>query len=113
MARGIVVALVVGGGIALQVRLLGRVSGDAGPLVVGLLVSVAGAGATLLAVALTSDWGAVGRAAGQPHWIAAGVLGAAIVAGLGVAGARSGTTVALAGSIAGQLVVGAVLDRFW
>jgi uncharacterized membrane protein YdcZ (DUF606 family) len=112
MSRGLVLAVVVGAGIAVQVRLLGRMSGDAGPVVVGLLVSAAGVGATLLAVAITSDWAAVARAAGRPEWVAAGALGAAIVAGLGIAADRGGAVVALAGAIAGQLVVGAVLDRF-
>jgi transporter family-2 protein len=113
MARGLVIAVIVGAGIAVQVRLLGRMSGDTGPLTVGLLVSAAGVAATLVAVAITSDWAAIARAAWRPEWVAAGALGAAIVAGLGIAADRGGTIVALVGAIAGQLVVGAFLDRFW
>jgi uncharacterized membrane protein YdcZ (DUF606 family) len=113
MVRGLILAVIVGAGIAVQVRLLGHVSGDAGPVVVGLLVSAAGTCAALATVAVTSDWASVGRAGWRSEWLAAGTLGVAIVAGLGIAAARGGTVVALAGSIAGQLVVGAVLDRFW
>jgi uncharacterized membrane protein YdcZ (DUF606 family) len=84
MVRGAAIAVIAGGAIAVQVRLLGRVSADAGPHIVGLLVSAA----SLVAA-----------------------LGVIAIAGLGAASHRAGTVVAVAGSIAGQLVIGAVLDR--
>jgi uncharacterized membrane protein YdcZ (DUF606 family) len=113
MVRGAVIAVLVGAVIAMQVRLLGRVSADAGPQVVGLLVSSAGVAVALVAVAAVRDWAAVGRIVTRPGWVVAGALGVVAVAGLGAASARAGTVVTVAGSIAGQLVAGAVLDRVW
>ncbi len=111
MARGLMVAVIVGAGIALQVRFLGRLSGGAGPVVVGLLVSAAGTCGAASWIAVTGDWASVGRTLVHPGWVAAGLLGLAIVGGLGVAAARGGATAALAGSIAGQLILGVLLDR--
>ncbi|HZA77563.1 MAG TPA: DMT family transporter [Acidimicrobiales bacterium] len=109
MVRGAVTAVLVGAAIAMQVRLLGRVTADAGPQVVGLLASSAGVAVALVAV--VRDWAAVGRVVTRPDWGVAGALGVVAVAGLGAASARAGTVVTVAGSIAGQLVAGAVLDR--
>jgi hypothetical protein len=50
------IAVVVGVGIVLQVRLLGRLSGDAGPVVVGALVSAAGVVSALVALTVARDW---------------------------------------------------------
>jgi uncharacterized membrane protein YdcZ (DUF606 family) len=111
MVRGAVLAVIAGAAIAVQVRLLGRASTDTGPHVVALLVSVAGVAAALAVVAATRDWTSVARASARPAWVAAGVLGIVAIAGLGAAGARAGTVVAVSGSIVGQLVVGAILDR--
>lgn len=111
MVRGAVLALFAGGMIAVQMRLLGRVSAEGGPHVVGLLVSAAGAAAALVVVAASRDWASVGRISAQPGWVGAGVLGVVVIGSLGVASARAGAVVAVAGSIVGQLVVGAVLDR--
>lgn len=113
MVRGAVIAVIVGASIAVQVRLLGRVSADAAPHVVGLLVSVAGFAAALVAVAVARDWVSVGRIVARPDWVVAGILGVVAIAGLGVASARAGTAMTLVGSIVGQLVAGAVLDRVW
>lgn len=111
MVRGAVIAVIAGAVIALQVRLLGRVSADAGPLVVGFLVSAASLAAALVVIAAARDWASVGRIGARPDWIVAGVLGVVVIASLGAASARAGTAVTVAGSIAGQLVAGAVLDR--
>jgi uncharacterized membrane protein YdcZ (DUF606 family) len=111
MVRGAAIAVIAGGAIAVQVRLLGRVSADAGPHIVGLLVSAASLVAALVAVAAVRDWTSVGRIGARPDWVAAGALGVIAIAGLGAASHRAGTVVAVAGSIAGQLVIGAVLDR--
>ena len=111
MVRGAAIAVIAGAVIAVQVRLLGRVSADAGPPVVGFLVSVASLAAALVVVVVVRDWASVGRIGARPDWVVAGVLGVVVIAGLGAASARAGTVVAVAGSIAGQLVVGAILDR--
>ena len=113
MVRGAVIAVLVGAAIAMQVRLHGRVTADAGPQIVGLLVSSAGVAVALVAVAVVRDWAAVGRVVTRPDWGIAGALGVIAVAGLGAASARAGTVVTVAGSIAGQLVTSAVLDRVW
>jgi uncharacterized membrane protein YdcZ (DUF606 family) len=111
MVRGTAIAVIVGAVIAAQVRLLGRVSADAGPHVVGFLVSAASLAAAFVAVAVVRDWSSVSRIGARPDWVLAGALGVVAVAGLGAASARAGTFLTVAGSIAGQLVAGAVLDR--
>ena len=113
MVRGTVIAVLAGVAIAVQVRLLGRVSFDAGPHVVGLLVSVASVAGALVVVAAVRDWSSVAGIGVRPDWVVAGLLGVVAIAGLGTASARAGTVVAVAGSIVGQLVAGAILDRFW
>jgi len=111
MVRGTVIAVLAGAAIAVQVRLFGRVSADAGPHIVGLLVSAASVAAALVVVAAVRDWSSVARIGFRPDWVVAGSLGVVAIAGLGAAGARAGTVVAVAGSIVGQVVVGAILDR--
>jgi uncharacterized membrane protein YdcZ (DUF606 family) len=111
MVRGTVIAVIVGAVIAVQVRMLGRVSAYAGPHVVGFLVSAASVAAALIAVAAVRDWAAVVHIGMRPDWFVAGALGVFAIAGLGAASARAGTALTVAGSIAGQLVAGAVLDR--
>ena len=111
MVRGTVIAVIAGAVIAVQVRLLGRVSGDAEAHVVGLLVSVASLAGAIVAVAVGRDWTSVGRVGMRPDWVVAGVLGVVAVAALGVASARAGTAATVAGSIAGQLAVAVILDR--
>ena len=111
MVRGTAIAVIVGAVIAVQVRLLGRVSADGGPPVVGLLVSAASLAVAVAVVAAARDWASVGRIGARPDWAVAGALGVVVVAGLGAASARAGTVLAVAGSIVGQLVAAAVLDR--
>jgi uncharacterized membrane protein YdcZ (DUF606 family) len=111
MVRGTVIAVIAGAVIALQVRLLGQVSADAGPAVVGFLVSAASLAAALVVVVAVRDWGSVGRIGPRSDWVVAGALGVVAIAGLGAASARVGTVATVAGSIVGQLLVGAVLDR--
>lgn len=111
MIRGTLIAVIAGAGIAMQVRLLGRLAVDSGPQVVALLVSVAGLATALAFVALTRDWASLGRTVTRPQWVTAGALGVVAVAGLGVAASQASTVATLAGSITGQLVVGTLLDR--
>jgi uncharacterized membrane protein YdcZ (DUF606 family) len=111
MVRGTAIAVIAGAVIAVQVRLLGRVSTDAGPHVVGFLVSAASLASALVVVAAVRDWGSVARIGTRADWVVAGALGVVAIASLGAASARAGTVAAVAGSIVGQLVVGAVLDR--
>jgi uncharacterized membrane protein YdcZ (DUF606 family) len=111
MVRGTAIAVIAGAVIAVQVRLLGRVSAHTGPHVVGLLVSAASLAAALAVVAAVRDWASVGRIGARPDWVVAGVLGVVAIASLGAASARAGTVAAVAGSIVGQLVAGAILDR--
>ena len=107
---GVLVAALVGVGIAVQVRILGSSSSELHPLSVSFALLLAGMLAGLAWTTARGEWGSVGEVAGSWWWIPLGVGGWLVVAALGHASSQIGVAATLAVSIATQLAVGLTFD---
>jgi uncharacterized membrane protein YdcZ (DUF606 family) len=110
MGSGFVVAVMVGAGIAAQVAILGRASGQLSPLAVSLALMVPGLLAAMIWATVTRSWSDVAVVPGKWWWLMLGVGGWLVVAALGFAADRIGVTTTLSLSIATQLAVGVLID---
>jgi uncharacterized membrane protein YdcZ (DUF606 family) len=110
MGSGFVVAVMVGAGIAVQVAVLGRASGQLSPLAVSLALMVPGLLAATIWATVTRSWSDVAVVPGKWWWLVLGVGGWLVVAALGFAAHRIGVTTTLSLSIATQLAVGVLID---
>ena len=110
MGSGFVVAVMVGAGIAVQVAVLGRASGQLSPLAVSLALMVPGLLAATIWATVTRSWSDVAVVPGKWWWLVLGVGGWLVVAALGFAADRIGVTATLSLSIATQLAVGVLID---
>jgi uncharacterized membrane protein YdcZ (DUF606 family) len=107
---GVVIAALVGVGIAVQVRVLGSASSEHHPLSVSLALLLPGVLAGLVWATVRREWHVVDAVTRTWWWIPLGVVGWLVVAALGAASARIGVAATLAVSIAVQLAVGLLLD---
>jgi len=109
-----VMAVVAGLAGAVQVAVmagLGDRIGSVGALAFATVVSAVLAVGALLVAEQSFD--AFGRAVSQPWWtLTGGVVGLFILLTITVAGSRIGIVATVGILIAGQLVMGAVIDRF-
>jgi len=110
MGSGFVVAVMVGAGIAAQVAILGRASGQLSPLAVSMALMVPGLLAATIWASVTRSWSDVFVVPGKWWWLMLGVGGWLVVAALGFAADRIGVTTTLSLSIATQLAVGVLID---
>lgn len=110
MNSGIVVAVFVGVGIAVQVAVLGRSADDTDPLAVSLALQIAGVAVAAVWASGRGAWAAVLSIVAQWWWIPLGAAGWVVVAALGFAAARIGVAVTLVVSITAQLLAGVVID---
>ncbi len=110
MSIGLVVAGMVGLGIAVQVAVLGRSSATVNPLSVSLALQVAGVIGGAVWATVRTEWHAVIGAVAHWWWIPLGVGGWVVVAALGHASSRIGVAATLAVSVGAQIVVGLTID---
>ncbi len=118
MDKGIVAALaaavLTGVAIGVQGMLVREAERGLGAIRTGLLVNVAGGTLSLGLLALLSlaggTWLLRSAGASAPAWIAAGVLGTAILTGMAFTLPRAGIAAGLAGVIVGQLVAAVAID---
>ena len=110
MSGGIVVAVVVGVGIAIQVAILGRSVSDTNPLVVSLALQLSGVAVAAVWATSRGAWTDVVTVGRYWWWIPLGVVGWALVAALGFAANRIGIAPTLALSVTAQLVAGLLID---
>lgn len=107
---GIVVAVLVGAGIAVQVAVLGRAAGRWDPLAVSLALQMAGVLGGAVWATSTGSWSETLAALRNWWWIPLGVGGWVVVAGLGVAAGRIGSAATLGFAVAAQLSVAVAID---
>lgn len=110
MSSGIVLALAIGVGIAVQVAVLGRTAGDANPLTVSFALQLAGVGVAAAWATSRGTWADVIAVGRYWWWIPLGAGGWILVAALGTASDRIGVASTLALSVAAQLLVALVID---
>jgi transporter family-2 protein len=110
MSSGIVLALVIGIGIAFQVSVLGRTASDANPLTVSLALQLAGVGVAAAWATSRGTWGDVIAIGRYWWWIPLGAGGWILVAALGLASDKIGVASTLALSVAAQLLAALVID---
>lgn len=110
MGIGLVVAVMVGAGIAVQVAVVGRAAEQLNPLSVSLALMIPGVVVASIGSTATRSWSDVAVVAGRWWWLPLGVGGWLVVAALGFAAVRIGVTMTLSLSIATQLVVGFAID---
>lgn len=111
MGSAAVVAVIVGGAIAFQVFLVGRVSGDVHPLAISTTLQLSGVLVGMLWAAVRGAGAAVFRLTIAWWWLPLGALGWGIVAALGFSASRLGAATTLAIVVGAQLVAGLVLDQ--
>jgi uncharacterized membrane protein YdcZ (DUF606 family) len=107
---GVVVAVLVGLGIAVQVSVLGSASSEHHPLSVSVSLQLAGVFAGLMWTSVRGDWRELGAIATSWWWIPLGVGGWLVVGALGYASSRIGSAATLAVSIGAQLALAVILD---
>lgn len=110
MGTGLAIAAGVGVLIVIQVGLMGPRTATISPLVVSMLVHVGGLTAAVAWLTIRRSWEPVVEAAGGWWWVAAGLAGWLIVAGLGAAAGRAGVAATLAVAVTVQLGVGMAWD---
>jgi uncharacterized membrane protein YdcZ (DUF606 family) len=110
MSSGIVVAVLVGVGIALQVSIVGRAAGGTNPLAISLALQLSGVMVAAVWATSRGSWPEVLAIGRYWWWIPLGVGGWIVVAALGFAAHRIGVAPTLALSIAAQLVAGLIID---
>jgi transporter family-2 protein len=115
-ASGIAIALALLAGLAgsVQIAVMGRFGDRIGSLeALAFSVLVTAVIATVSLVALRGSLGGFAAALRQPPWLwLGGVMGVFIVFTITFAQPRIGTTATIGLLIAGQLAMGAVIDRF-
>lgn len=113
-ALAVPLAVVAGIAGAMQVPIQGELGeriGAFGALAISTLISALLSAAILLAV--RGGFGAYGEALRQPVWLlAGGAMGVVVVLTITITAPRIGTTATIGLLIAGQLGMGAVIDRF-
>ena len=109
------VALVLGAGVAgsVQIAVMGVFGQRIGTIEALAFASVVQAALTVgVVLAARQSLGLFGRAAGQPAWMwIGGLMGGFIVFSITFAAPRIGTTATIGLVIAGQLAMGAVIDK--
>jgi transporter family-2 protein len=110
MSSGIVVAVLVGIGIAVQVSILGRSSADTSPLTISLALQLSGVAVAAVWATGRGTWTEVLTIPRHWWWIPLGAGGWALVAALGFAASRIGVASTLALSVTAQLVAGSIAD---
>ena len=106
----VAVALGIGAAIAVQVTLVGRASTATHPLAVSLALQIAGVIVGTIWALRRAAWPELTDLATQWWLVPLGALGWGVVAALGFAAARLGTSRTLALVIAAQLTAGLVID---
>lgn len=107
---GVLVAILVGFGVAAQVRILGASSSQCHPLSISFALQLAGVLAGLVWITARSDWRTITAVVVSWWWLPLGVGGWVVVAALGFSSARLGVATVLSLSIAAQLVAGLLID---
>jgi transporter family-2 protein len=112
LATGLAIAAGLAGSI--QVALMSRLGERIGVLgALAFSTAVTAVLALVILVAARGSLGAFSRAVHQPWWmLLGGVMGLIIVLAVTYAGPRIGVAATVGILIAGQLVMGAVIDRF-
>ena len=110
MGSAVVLAVVIGGAIAVQVATIGRVADRFHVLAVSLVLQLSGLVAGLTWAVLRSGWEEVAAIMRLWWWVPLGALGWMLVGGLGFATARVGVATTLSLALASQLVVGLAID---
>lgn len=110
MGSGIVVAVLVGLGIALQVSIVGRAAGDTSPLAISFALQLSGVAVAAVWATSRGSWPDVLAIGRHWWWVPLGAGGWIVVAALGFASNRIGVVSTLALSVTAQLVAGLVAD---
>ena len=110
MSSGIVVAVLVGLGIAFQVSIVGRVADDTSPLAVSMALQLSGVAVAAVWATGQGSWAEVLAIGRYWWWIPLGVCGWVLVGALGFSSSRIGVASTLALSVTAQLVAGLILD---
>jgi bacterial/archaeal transporter family-2 protein len=113
-AFAVLLALLAGLAGSVQVAIMGRLGQRIGSLEALAWASILSGGLALaVLLAARQSLGGLAAAARQPPWLWLGaVMGTFIVFTITFAGPRIGTTATIGIPIAGQLAMGAVIDRF-
>jgi len=110
MSSGVVVAVIIGVGIAVQVSVLGRSAGDTSPLATSLALQLSGVAVATVWATSRGTWSEVLAIGRHWWWMPLGVGGWILVAALGFASNKIGVAATLALSVAAQLVTGLLID---
>ncbi len=110
MGTGVVVAVAIGFGIAVQTAIVGRGAAGSSPLAVSLALQLSGVAAATLWATSRGRWAEVTAVARQWWWVPLGIGGWAVVAGLAHASHRIGVARTLGISVAAQLITAVVID---
>ena len=110
MGSAIIVAVVVGAGVAIQVAVLGRAAERIHALAVSLALQMAGVMVGLAWASMVRGWSDVGRSVVAWWWLPLGAFGWMLVGGLGYASRTLGVSLTLGIAVTVQLVVGYGLD---
>jgi transporter family-2 protein len=110
MSSGVVVAVIIGIGIAVQVSVLGRTASDTNPLTVSLALQRSGVAVAAVWATSRGAWADVFAVGRYWWWIPLGAGGWILVAALGFASNKIGVAATLALSVAAQLVAGLLID---
>jgi transporter family-2 protein len=110
MGSAYAVAALIGGGVAVQVAILGRSTGDYHPLAISAALQLAGFLAGTLWMVSQRAWSDVTSVVALWWRVPLGALGWLLVAALGYASNRIGVATTLALAVASQLLVGLGVD---
>jgi transporter family-2 protein len=110
MSSGVVLAVMIGIGIAVQVAVLGRTASDTNPLTVSLALQLSGVAVATVWATSRGAWADVFAVGRYWWWIPLGAGGWILVAALGFASNKIGVAATLALSVAAQLVAGLLVD---